>query len=120
MASATTEERAVGHRNEVTVAGRLSGAPEERELPSGDVVVTFRVVVPRPEHRRPKGVRRATVDTIDCAAWTAATRRSAAAWVDGDLIEVSGSLRRRFFQTGGASQSKVEVEVARAKRLARG
>ena len=33
-------------RNEVLLAGRVSAAPSERELPSGDRVVTFRLVLP--------------------------------------------------------------------------
>ena len=33
--------------NEVIVGGRISGSPEERELPSGDTVVQLRLVVPR-------------------------------------------------------------------------
>ena len=33
--------------NEVIVGGRVSGAPEERQLPSGDTVVLLRLVVPR-------------------------------------------------------------------------
>lgn len=119
MAARTTEDRAVGHRNEVTLVGRLSGAPEERELPSGDVVVTFRLVVARPEQKPPEGVRRPTVDTLDCAAWQGAPRRSAATWSDGDVIEVIGTLRRRFFRATGAAQSRVEVEVAKARRVAK-
>lgn len=119
MATATKDPVDVGHRNEVTLVGRLSGAPEEREMPSGDVVMSFRLVVARPEQKLPEGVRRATVDTLECSAWQAATRRSAATWADGDVIEVSGALRRRFFTVGGRSQSRVDVEVAKAKRLAR-
>ena len=119
MATATKVTRPVGHRNEVTLTGRLSGLPEEREMPSGDVVVSFRVVVARPEQKLPAGVRRPTVDTIDCAAWLAAARRTVATWDEGDLVEVTGSLRRRFFQAGGAAQSRVEVEVGKAKRVAR-
>ena len=33
--------------NEVHLAGRVGSEPEERELPSGDLVVTLRLVVPR-------------------------------------------------------------------------
>ena len=118
-ATSTKTRPAVGHRNEVVLTGRLSGVPEERELPSGDVVMTFRVVVARPESRQPAGVRRASVDTIDCAAWTAAARRALAGWVDGDVVEVRGALRRRFFQGAAGSQSRMEVEVARVRRVAR-
>lgn len=40
--------------NAVTLCGRVSGAPTVRELPSGDEIVTFRLVVPRPEDNRSK------------------------------------------------------------------
>lgn len=33
--------------NEVRLVGRVSAAPEERALPSGDTVASLRVVVPR-------------------------------------------------------------------------
>src|SRR6185436_17936475 len=56
--------------NEVTVGGRVSGSPVERELPSGDTVVQLRLVVPR-STRRPRGRGgSASVDTIDIACWT--------------------------------------------------
>ena len=47
-------------------SGRISQPPEERVLPSGDVVWTFRVVVGRPAGAA--GLA-ATVDALDCAAW---------------------------------------------------
>ena len=63
-------------RNEVVLVGRVPAAPQERELPSGDRLVMWRVVVGRPPVRRPPdGVRSPTVDTLDCVAWTAAARR---------------------------------------------
>ncbi|HET6667277.1 MAG TPA: single-stranded DNA-binding protein, partial [Intrasporangium sp.] len=34
-------------RNEVRLCGRLSAPAEERTLPSGDVIVTLRIVIPR-------------------------------------------------------------------------
>lgn len=96
--------------NEVRLAGRVSGAPERRVLPSGDEIWTLRLVVAR---ERPRG--RQTVDALECVAWSARTRRSVASWADGDLVEVSGALRRRFYRAGGATQSRVEVEVDRAR-----
>lgn len=96
--------------NEVRLVGRVSGPPEQRTLPSGDEIWTFRVVVVR---ERPRG--RQTVDALECVAWSARTRRSVASWGDGDLVEVRGSLRRRFYRAGGAVQSRVEVEVDRAR-----
>ena len=91
--------------NEVALRGRASAPGEERTLPSGDVIVTLRVVVPRetPVVRRAAGsseVRRASVDTIDVVCWTARTRR--------------------FFGGPGGRQSRYEVEATSVRRVARG
>lgn len=108
-------------RNEVLLVGRVSGVPEQRELASGDSLVAWRVVVDRPRGGRqpPAGVRATTIDTLDCVAWTPALRRTARALSDGDVVEVSGSLRRRFWRAGAGAASRTEVEVAAARRLAR-
>ena len=100
--------------NEVRLVGRVSQAPEERVLPSGDVLWTFRVVVPRPG-----GTGRATVDALECAAWSSRARRSVASWQPDDVVEVSGAVRRRFFRAGGGAASRVEVEVSRGRLIRR-
>ncbi|MEP9364865.1 single-stranded DNA-binding protein [Nocardioides sp. CN2-186] len=93
--------------NEVRLVGRVSQQPEERVLPSGDVVWTFRVVVPRPTSH----ISKQSVDALDCAAWSARARRSVSSWSVDDVVEVEGSVRRRFFRAGGAAASRVEVEM---------
>lgn len=113
------ELRAEQARNEVVLVGRVSGEPRERELPSGDALVSWRLVVPRPAPRRPPpdGVRPPTIDTLDCVVWTAALRRTARALSDGDVVAVEGALRRRFWRAGAAPASRCEVEVSAVKRL---
>ena len=108
-------------RNEVALVGRVSGIPEERELPSGDLLVVWRVVVDRPPSRRPvpDGARVTTTDTFDCVAWTAGLRRTAGALASGDVVQVEGAQRRRFWQGATGPASKCEVEVSRVKRLTR-
>lgn len=100
--------------NEVRLVGKISQPPEERVLPSGDVLWTFRVVVPRPQDSG-----RTAVDALDCAAWTARARRSVASWQPDDVVEVSGAMRRRFFRTGTGAASRVEVEVSRGRLIHR-
>ena len=123
--AARAEQEAAGDggaptRNEVVLVGRVSGGPEERELPSGDVLVVWRVVVARPPRKRaPAGVRAPTVDTVDCVAWTAAVRRTARGLSDGDVVAVEGALRRRFWRAGAAASSRTEVEVERLTRVSR-
>jgi single-strand DNA-binding protein len=111
-------DRSAEESNEVLLRGRLSGAPEERVLPSGDTVWTFRVVVGRPRDTS-AGPRRASVDTIECAVWSGRVKRSVPTWRDGDVVEVGGALRRRFFKSGGATVSRVEVDVGRGKVIRR-
>jgi single-strand DNA-binding protein len=87
-------------RNEVVLVGRLSAAPAERELPSGDRLVSWRLVVDRPPTRRklPEGSRPPTIDTVDCVVWTASLQKAAETWVAGDVLSVEGALRRRFWR----------------------
>jgi single-strand DNA-binding protein len=106
--------------NEIRLVGRLSQAPSERVLPSGDTVWTFRVVVPRPETRAPVGPGgRPGVDAIECAVWSGRVRRSVPGWRRDDVVEVSGALRRRFYRAGGATASRVEVEVSGGRVIRR-
>ena len=100
---ATTQES-----NLVELTGRVSGDPVTRDLPSGDALVTLRLVVAREDG--------GPVDTIDCACWSAGARRAAGRFRDGDRARVEGALRRRFFRTPGGPASRYEVEVRRLVR----
>jgi single-strand DNA-binding protein len=106
------------HRNEVLLVGRVAAEPLPTELPSGDLVVTVRLVVERPRPPAGRGAR-TRVDTLTCAAWTARLRRAVARWSEGDVVEVSGALRRRFWRAAGAPQSRYEIELTAARRLVR-
>ena len=105
--------------NRVVLSGRLAAVPEDRELPSGDAITTWRLVVTRPpgQRRRPDGVRATPVDTFDCVAWTAASRRSIARASPGQQLLVEGALRRRFWRAGAGVASRCEVEVTSVRRL---
>jgi single-strand DNA-binding protein len=97
--------------NEVLLTGRVSGVPEERELPSGDRVVQLRLVVRRAPGRGRTGASRAVVDTIDLSCWTRPLQRKALRLGAGDLVTVHGALRRRFWRSPGGPSSRYEVEV---------
>ena len=105
------EAASVASVNEVLVGGRVSGAPEQRELPSGDTVVQLRLVVPRPASRPGAARSGATVDTIDVACWTKALQRRAVRLKPGDLVTVRGALRRRFWRSPAGPASRYEVEA---------
>lgn len=109
-------------RNQVLLSGRLAAAPIERALPSGDTLVTWRLVVRRDPaavraSRAAPAARTATVDTIECASTRPDVRRRAAGWSGGELLEVRGALRRRFFRAPGGATSRYEVEAVAARRL---
>jgi single-strand DNA-binding protein len=100
--------------NEVRLVGKVSAAPQLRELPSGDAMVSFRVVVGRPESAY-RGAQR--VDVIECAVWSGRIMRSVQRWSDGDVVEVTGAIRRRFYKAGAGTSSRVEIEVRTARLI---
>ncbi len=114
------QERLAAHRNEVILVGRLAAEPQAKVLPSGDDLVTFRLVVSRPpvagKDRRPHAP---SIDTIDCVAWRGDVRRRVAAWEQDDTVEVAGSLRRRFWRGATGPASRSEVEATRVRRIGR-
>ena len=104
--------------NAVELRGRVSTAPLERELPSGTVIASFRISIPRARTAMTAGSTQ-SVDWVDCTAWSARCRRSVAGWVVGDEVEVTGALRRRFLRGGAAPSTRLEVEVLAARRARR-
>ena len=88
--------------NVVILRGRLSRPPQSRALPSGDIVITYEVTVPRP------GQRAETVPV----AWLDAPASAADLAVDEEVVVV-GRVRRRFFRAGGSTQSRTEVAAER-------
>lgn len=103
------------HVNEVRLVGKVSGAAEQRHLPSGDAITVLRLAVRRPV--APGGPAGPLVDTVDCVVWRPAVQRTAAAWAAGDTVEVRGMLRRRFWRSPAGTQSRCEVEVVSGHRL---
>jgi single-strand DNA-binding protein len=115
--SSTTATPAETQSSTVLLRGRVTAPPEERELPSGDALVTFRLSVPRRPTPLGRGSRQ-TSDWVDCVAAAARVRRAAGTWSVGDEIEVDGVLRRRFYRTAvGGGGSRLEVEALQARRV---
>src|SRR5512134_1344749 len=112
------QEMAAQPRNTVCLAGRVSSTPIERELPSGDRVVTFRLVIAR-EQSPMTAKSKQVSDWVDCAAWGGRVRRSVSSWQVDDRVEVEGALRRRFFRDGTGASTRLEVEVLTGRRVER-
>ena len=104
--------------NEVRLSGRLAADPVLRELPSGDSVWNLRVVVDRPV---PKGKDkpRQRVDSLECAVRTGRLTKQVKGWSADDVVQVTGTLQRRFFRVAGANVSRVEVELTQGRLIRR-
>ena len=84
--------------NLAVVCGRLSRAPEEVPLASGDLLVRYEVTVPQQDEK---------ADTLPVVAISPPTH---ARGLDaGAEVVVVGRTRRRFWSAGGATRSQVEV-----------
>jgi single-strand DNA-binding protein len=106
------------HRNEVWLVGRLADMPAMRELPSGDALVSWRLIVDRiPSEKSTKSRGGGRIDTLDCVSFRATIREAADGWRKGDIIEVQGSLRRRFWRRASIVASRYEGEAFQAQRL---
>jgi single-strand DNA-binding protein len=99
--------------NDVRLVGRVTSLAIEKELPSGDKVVEFRVVIGREKIRNGKK----EVDSLDIAAWSAKARRAALSVKIDSWVEVKGSVRRRFWRAPTGLASRWQVEASEVVRL---
>lgn len=106
---ASTEEKIDLSLNDLLLRGRVSAPATVKELPSGDKVVEFRLIVSR--------IDRDGVDTLDIAAWGGKSRKTALSLKSDEWIEVSGSVHRRFWQSPAGLASRWQVEAAEISRL---
>jgi single-strand DNA-binding protein len=105
-----SEEEVIDHSlNDLLLRGRVSAEATTKELPSGDKVVEFRLIVSRAE--------REGVDTLDIAAWSAKSRKTALSLKADQWVEISGSIHRRFWQSPGGLASRWQVEAIEISRL---
>ena len=95
--------------NDCLLRGRVSAEAVEKELPSGDRVVEFRLIIARTD--------RDGVDTLDIAAWSPKCRRTALSLKSGEWVEVSGSVRRRFWQGPAGLASRWQIEGESITRI---
>jgi single-strand DNA-binding protein len=95
--------------NALLLRGRVSAPAVEKELPSGDKVVEFRLIVSRAE--------RGGVDTLDIAAWSSKMRRIALTLKEGEWVEITGAINRRFWSGPAGVASRWQVEAAEISRL---
>jgi single-strand DNA-binding protein len=95
--------------NDLLLRGRVSAKALEKELPSGDKIVEFRLIVSRQRHDG--------VDTLDITAWSAKSRRIALTLKPDEWVEVSGAIHRRFWTGAGGLASRWQVEAVEISRI---
>jgi single-strand DNA-binding protein len=105
----STEKNVDLSLNDLLLRGRVSAPATVKELPSGDKVVEFRLIVSR--------IERDGVDTLDIAAWSGKSRKTALSLKSDEWVEVSGSVHRRFWQSPTGLASRWQIEAAEITRL---
>jgi single-stranded DNA-binding protein len=95
--------------NKVNLVGRISESAKEKTLPSGDVLVEFRLIIERDD--------REGVDTLDIATWPAQLKKRALKLQEEQWVRVKGVLRRRFWKTPTGVASRWQVEAREITRL---
>ena len=103
-----------GWVNSVALVGRVTSEAQYVDLPSGQSMARFRIVIPRT-----KPTTKTTVDTVDCIAMKHTIQRKVDGLKIGSIVELSGEIRRRFWKSGAGVASRVEVEVGSLKVLKR-
>jgi single-strand DNA-binding protein len=88
--------------NLAVIRGTVPSEPQARDLPAGGVVVQFDVTT-----RIETNGRETTVSVP--VAWNDPTPAQLGILVVGAELVVVGTVRRRFFRVGGATQSRTEV-----------
>ena len=104
MNASTRSTSTLHSSNLVVLLGHVSSAPRSRQLPSGSVLLQLELTT------RGHGLT-ASVPVV----WFEPT---AAVDADDEIV-VLGHVRRRFFQAGGATQSRTEVVAVRVARAHR-
>ncbi len=88
--------------NLAMIRGVMPHDPQQRELPAGGIVVQFDVTT-----RIESDAKVVTVSVP--VAWNDPSTAQLGVLVAGVEVVVFGTVRRRFFRVGGATQSRTEV-----------
>jgi single-strand DNA-binding protein len=83
--------------NVVAITGRLSSEPTVRELPTGSVLINFEATT-----------KVGNVSVSVPLVWFDPAKMKVAVKA-GDEIAAFGTIRRRFYQAGGSTQSRTEM-----------
>lgn len=100
--------------NLVEISGTVSQEPSERVLADDRTVLNWRIKVLRDESGS---------DSVPCVLELSQVPNSVITKVRnleiGQSVAISGQIRSRFWQSGGASSSRLEVEVHSLKKVSK-
>ncbi len=94
------------HINLAVVSGVMTNEPVHRELSSGDTMVQFDISTAVERDGR-------TANISVPVSWRNPSATATSALVVGDDVVVTGRVERRFFRSGGATQSRTELVAQR-------
>lgn len=95
--------------NSVVLTGYIASDLVERELADGSTVTQWRFKVPR--------ISESGSDSIPCSTTTSAVLRVLQNANTDVAYEADGEIRSRFWNSGGVTGSRVEVNVTKLKKL---
>lgn len=101
--------------NNVSLTGRITKDPELRHTPSGYAVVMFTIAVDR-KYKNANGEK--ITDFIPCVAWNNQAEFISNYVKKGNLLEVTGLIQSRTYQTqSGENRTVIEVVIDSVSNL---
>jgi len=104
-------ESVKGTVNRVELVGWAGAEPEQRFLPSGIAVCSFRVATRRPGGRNEAGERLYETDWTTIEAWDKLGERCAHTLHKGSRVRVVGSLQTRSWEDRESGQKRFKTVV---------
>jgi single-strand DNA-binding protein len=104
-------EQIKGTVNRVELVGWIGAEPEQRFIPSGAAVCSFRVATKRPAGRSESGERVFETDWTTVEAWEKLAERCAQSLHKGSRVRVIGSLHTRSWEDRESGQKRFKTVV---------
>jgi single-strand DNA-binding protein len=109
-------EQIKGTVNRVELVGWIGAEPEQRFVPSGTAVCSFRVATKRWAGRSDDGSRTVETDWTTVEAWEKLAERCAQSLHKGSRVRVVGSLHTRSWEDRESGQKRFKT-VIRAEEV---
>jgi single-strand DNA-binding protein len=94
--------------NFVVLNGTLSGEIQSHVQADGVEVLQWRLRVPRAE---------GGADSVPCTSSSSRVMKTIVKLKEDQIVELEGSVRSRYWRSGGSTQSRVEIDVTKVSKL---